>query len=248
MKRLFILISLVTSLGAILLFVYGSPSLSAPSNRLIVGTNAEYPPYTFVEGREIVGFDIDVAEEVCRRIDFEMAVRDLPFDALIPELQTGRIDLLAAGITPTEERAKRVLFSTSYLSGDPLMAVSRTPLVGRVDWVGVAVAVNDGYTADLYLSEQEGIHLLRFTAPIDALLALQSGQVDLFVAAQSTLKQYANHQGSDGFYMAPIGAGDDSVAMGIAPGRVELLDLVNRALMEMEGDGTMEKIQQKWGL
>jgi len=81
---------------------------------LIIGTNAEYAPFTFIKDGNIVGFDIDVITEVAKRLAKQLVIKDLSFDVLIPDLQLGNLQVVAAGLTPTEERKKRVLFSKTY--------------------------------------------------------------------------------------------------------------------------------------
>src|SRR5689334_13273402 len=77
---------------------------SEPSlDTLIVGTNSEFQPFSFKEGDTITGFDIDVIEEVGKRLDKKIRLKDLPFEALIPEVQLGNIHVIAGGITPTKE-------------------------------------------------------------------------------------------------------------------------------------------------
>ena len=72
----------------------------ANTNTVIVGTNSEFPPFSFREGDDIIGFDIDVIQEVLKRLNKEIIYKDMPFDALIPEIQVGNIHIIAAGHDP----------------------------------------------------------------------------------------------------------------------------------------------------
>ena len=98
-------------------------STISPSKTFIVGTNAEYPPFCSVENGNIVGFDIDIAKDIAKRLGKEIIIKDMAFEALIPELQIGKIHFAAAGLTPTPEKAKKVLFTEPYLKGDPLLII-----------------------------------------------------------------------------------------------------------------------------
>src|SRR5690348_11459768 len=91
------------------------------SNKVIVGINSEFPPFSFKENDIFTGFDIEVIQEVLRRLKKEIVFKDMPFDALIPEIQIGNIHLIAAGMTPTEERAQRTFFTRPHLTGNPLV-------------------------------------------------------------------------------------------------------------------------------
>ena len=129
------------------------------SDILLVGTNAEFAPYSFIDNGNIVGFDIDIAHEVAKRLGKTITFKDMPFESLLPELQLGRIEIIAAGITPTQERAQKVLFTKPYVEGDKLVVLTRrnTPLITSIDDLnGKKVVVNDGFTADLYMSAIAG--------------------------------------------------------------------------------------------
>ena len=85
---------------------------------IIVGTNTECAPFSFKEDDTIVGFDIDVITEVIKRLNKKIVLKDMPFDALIPEIQIGNIHVIAAGMTPTPERAQRTLFTQPHASNE----------------------------------------------------------------------------------------------------------------------------------
>ena len=158
------------------------------ANPLIVGTNAEFPPFSFIENKTIIGFDIDVAKEVAKRLDQPIEWKDMPFDALIPDTILGRVDFVAAGMSYTEERAKRVLFTKPYLTEDPLviLSASEQPL-GLDDLNNKTVVVIEGFTADLLMSSKNGFNLIRLPAQADGFMAIKSGRADAFVTAKSTV-------------------------------------------------------------
>src|SRR5256885_429404 len=95
-------------------------SLSPSFETIIVGTNTEFQPFSFKEGDTITGFDIELMEEIGKRLNKKIIFKDMPFEALIPEIQLGNVQVAAGGITPTEKRAQRVLFTQPHLTGDQL--------------------------------------------------------------------------------------------------------------------------------
>ena len=110
----------------------------------------------------IVGFDIDVIKKWQENWDMELKIQDRPFGLLLPQIELGQIHAIAAGMTPTEERAKRVTFSKVYLSGNPLLVVSsaKNPAITDLeDLKGKDVIVNTGYTADFYMSKVPNVTL-----------------------------------------------------------------------------------------
>ena len=81
----------------------------------VVGTNASFPPFEYVEDGEIVGFDIELIKEIAKLQDFEVEVRDISFDSLIPGLASGSLDIVAAGMTITEIEKKLLIFLTPII-------------------------------------------------------------------------------------------------------------------------------------
>ena len=222
----------------------------ANSDTLIVGTNAEFPPFTSIEKGQIIGFDIDIAKEVCKRLGKVAVFKDMPFDALIPETILGHIDFVAAGISITEERAKRVLFTKPYLNGDPLVILTNEALKNVItleDLSGKTVVVNEGFTADIFLSPIKGIKLVRLPTTADAFLALTNKRVDAFVTAKSTFDTFKKNR-SHPFYASPIEGTAETCALMVPKSKPELLKAIQKALDDMEADGTLLKIKENWGL
>ncbi len=222
---------------------------------LIIGTNAEFPPFCFREGEEIVGFDVEVAQEVAHILHRQAILRDMPFETLIPDLSLGQIDLIAAGMTPTPERAKRVAFTRPYLMGDPLVVLV---LKKNEAWLkqdlqqsiqGKKIVVNEGYTADLYLSQDPSHDLVRLASPADAFLALKTERADAFVTAQSTLLQFLQTQAHEQFVYAPLASTpEESCSLVVAKKNAALLHEVQEALDMLEENGTMDRLKKKWHL
>ena len=113
----------------------GSTEQSAGSKgdkTLIVGTEPTFPPFEFTENDKDVGFDIDLAQAICDKLGYKMEVKNLGFDALIPALKSGQIDIIAAGMDATEERKKQINFTDVYYQGGYTIVVP----VGNTDITG----------------------------------------------------------------------------------------------------------------
>lgn len=218
---------------------------------LIVGTNAEYPPFSFIDNDRIVGFDIDIVHEIARRLDQSIHIQDMPFDLLLPKVQLGDIHLVAAGMTMTPERALRVNFTTPYLTHDPLLIItlaSHAPLEQIKDLEGKIVVVNEGYTADVYLSQFNKIMVRRLASPSEAFLALQAGRADAFVAAQSSVQAFFAHHGKDNFRIHSLEGIYDDYALVVSKKYPTLLMQVQEALAAMENDGTVQRLKKTWNI
>ena len=122
-KRVLIICLVITALFLIAAKVMIQKNTLSPSlteNVLVVGTSDDYPPYTFSQNGEVVGFDIDLVREIANRMRCKIEIKVMSFDVLLFELQRGSIQVIAAGLTPTKERALKVFFSSPYIIVDSL--------------------------------------------------------------------------------------------------------------------------------
>lgn len=217
---------------------------------LIIGTNAEYPPFSFIRHGEIVGFDIAVATEVAKRLGKKIILIDMPFDMLLPYIQLGEIHGIAAGISPKPSRARHVFFTKPYLENDPLLVitpVTQKRITSIDDLAGKVVVVNDGYTADSYMSQRAHVIIQRLSTPAEALLALKSERADAYVAATSSVQRFLDTHASE-YNTYTLEDSSDAYALVISLVYPELVPLVQNALDGMSADGTLDALKKIWGL
>lgn len=217
------------------------------SGTFLVGTNSDFPPFSYIVNGEIIGFDIDIAKEVAHRLGKGITLKDMPFDALIPDLTMGRVDFVAAGMTANEERAKRVLFTKSYMGGNPLMIFAKGKQhLTLAELKGKTVVVVEGFTADALMTEQEGVNLIRLPIQTDAFLAIKTGRADAFVTAYTTASAFLETQQDKEYTFTPIPNTEDNCCLVLPKNRTELLAQIQKTLDEMMADGTVTKIKAKW--
>ena len=244
---------IIIALGVSAFFWFRKTSEAKPlGNTLIVGTSADFPPFSFRGSDDsIVGFDIDVIKEVAKRLTMDVELQDKPFTMLIPQIELGQIHVIAAGMTPTPERAKRVRFSKVYLSSNPLLIVTRStdPQITELEGLkGKEVIVNTGYFADLFMSDKPGIELLRLPKVADAIIALEQGKGDAFVTASFTLKPFVP-EGDTRFNTTKLQETDEQNALAFSlllPD--DVVEKAQNALDAMEADGTLEALKGKWNV
>jgi len=224
------------------------------SHRIVVGTSADYPPYAQIdlESGEIVGFEVDIIKEIAQRLGKEIVIKDLPFSSLILDLTAGQIDLIAAGLSPNEERKKSVLFSKPYIDNDNLIVISKknSPAISAVeDLYNKSVAVNTGYTSDAYLSNYPDIQLVRLKAPADGIMALQSESVDAFVTSQSSCDMFLSTQPekTDEYQFFNLPSSADSCALAYKKNNSLLQEQIDPIIDAMIKDGTVDLLKKKWG-
>jgi polar amino acid transport system substrate-binding protein len=220
------------------------------SHTIVVGTNAEYPPFTYTKNGIIMGFDIDVIKEIARRLGKEIILQDMPFDALMPQMQLGTIQVIAAGLTPTAERAKQVFFANPHISGDPLVIISKGgETLETVDQLrNKRVVVNEGFTADYYISQQNIPDVTRLATLNEGVLALKSNRADAFVTAQSAIKPFLTTVDGAGFRANVIPGTEESAALAVSKKHPHLFEQIKRVLGDMEQDGTLAGLKERWSL
>ena len=240
MKNLLIITCAILSLVLLSSFV--------EKKTLVVGTNAEFPPFSLRENEKIVGFDIDIIQEIAKRLQKDIVIKDLSFDALIPELTLGHLDCAVGGISFTEERAKRVLFTKAYLSDDPLVIVTLDSNIKTLDDLkGKKIVVNEGYTADLFVTSK-GFDPVRLMAPADAFMAIKSKRLDAFITAKSTVLPFLEKQKDSGFIVQIVEGTAETYAFAVSKQNPELHKEIDKKLQEMIQDGTIENFKKKWKL
>ena len=106
-----------------------------------MATNAEFPPYEYHDGGEIVGIDVEIAKAIADKMGMELEIEDVAFDSVIPEITSGKADMGLAGMTVTEDRKVSVDFSDTYAKASQMIIVKEdSAIAGPDDLKGVVVA------------------------------------------------------------------------------------------------------------
>lgn len=219
---------------------------------LFVGTSADYPPYEFIDPATgmILGFDIDVIEQIAQRLGKKLVIKDMPFTSLIFELLTGDIDLLAAGLTATEQRKRLVSFTDDYLFCKPLVILTKKAKFqpqSMQDLDGRVVAVNTGHVAENYAATHCKAELIRLETAADAFMALQSDAVDAFVCAQAIVESFlSKHLAPEQFAQFVLQGTQESCAFAVDKQNVTLVERINTVLQQMRHDGSLAELEKKW--
>ena len=125
--------------------------------KLTMATNAEFPPYEYVEGDKIVGIDAEIAALIADKLGMELEIVDVAFDSIIPGVQSGKYDMGMAGLTVNDERLEKVNFSTSYAAGIQAIIVKEGSDIKTVDdLAGKKIGVQTSTTGDIYASDEFG--------------------------------------------------------------------------------------------
>lgn len=234
-------------------------------NKLIMATNASFPPYEFKDGEAYAGIDVEIAGLIAEKLGLELEINDVEFGSIIGGVQTGKFDMGMAGMTVTEERLKSVNFSETYATGIQSVIVKEdseyksfeefyTGFDANGDPTGVkegiTIGVQQDTTGDIYSSDKpenwgfSEENVVRFKTGNDAVQALVSGKVTAVIIDNEPAKSYVSS--NEGLKILDGAYTEEQYAICIAKDNTELLEKVNAALKELQDDGSIQKIIDKY--
>ena len=248
MKKLITLL-----LAAVMLLACFTGCGGSKSEPLVMATNAEFPPYEFMEDGKIVGIDAEIAQAIADKLGRELVIENVDFDSLIPGVSSGKYDFVMAGLTVTEERKEQVNFTESYATGVQVIIVNEGSAITTADdlfkeGANTTIGVQLATTGDLYCTwdiEDAGLGKVeRFNKGADAVMALTTGKVDCVVIDNEPAKVFvANNPGLkilDTEYIT------EEYAAAVSKDNAELTKQIDDALAELIADGTVAKIIEKY--
>ncbi len=239
---------------ALIVGMIGVPAYAASimdKDTIIVGTSGSYPPFEFHDKTgALVGFDIDLANEVGKRLGKKVEWVDMAFDGVIPSLLTGKINMIAAALSITEERSKKVAFSTPYMVSLSafVLPVGSAEMKSLEDFKGKTIAVQLATTQDVFVSEIEGITVKRFPKLNDAVREVALKRADASFMDETVAETYINSDEFKGqleksFTVELKGA---KQALAVSKEDPAFLDAVNGVLKELEEEGFISELHKKW--
>lgn len=230
------------------------PALSALAGeekaKLVMGTNAAFPPYEFYEGEDIVGIDAEAAAAIADKLGMELEIVDMDFNAIINAVSSGKVDIGMAGMTVTDERLQSVNFSDSYATGVQVIIVKEdSPIASLDDLYGddvtYKIGVQEATTGDIYCTDDFGDdRVLKYKTGPDAILALLSGKVDCVVIDNEPAKAFVAD--NEGLKILDTEYAVEDYAIAIALDNVDLLEKINDALDELITEGKLAEIVSKY--
>lgn len=223
-------------------------AVCAQAETLIVGTNPEFSPFEYVgDDGVITGIDIDIVKAIAGKLGYDVKVEAIDWNGLIPALTSGKVDLLIAGMTITEERKQSVLFTDPYYNATQAIIVMAegSPVAAEADMHGKKIAVIMGYTGDLYISENfTDSEIVRYDKSMDAVQDLVNGRVDAVVLDEAPAKVY-ERQGI-GVTVLPDRLSNEEYGIAFKKEDTELVAKFNEALAQIMSDGTLDNIVSQY--
>ena len=229
-------------------------SLSALKERgvFVLGLDDSFPPLGFRnEDNEIVGYDIDLAKEVVKRLGVTFKAQPIDWDAKEMELATGKIDCIWNGLTMTPDREAVLAFTKPYLNNDQILVVRENSGINALaDMKGKTVGIQSGSSAQVAVEGDEEFasslaSKVMFKDNVTALNDLDIGGVD-GVVMDSIVANYSIAQSKKAFKVIEDPLAKEAYGIAFRKNDIQLRDEVQKILIEMQNDGTMTAISEKW--
>jgi polar amino acid transport system substrate-binding protein len=213
---------------------------------IVAASEGAFPPFNFFEGKKLVGFEIDVGDEIAKRLGVQVEWKALAFDALLAGLQTDRFDMVIASFGVTPERQKAVDFTEPHYCTGGVIVSKGGKVKTPADLAGKTVVVQTGTTYLQNVQKLKGLKGVKnFPKDTDARAAVVAGRADAWVTDKFVAKEALEKDPKAGLVM-----GDflfvEQVATAVRKGNTSLTEAINKALADMMADGTYEKLSKKY--
>lgn len=217
----------------------------------IVGLDDTFAPMGFRDSEgNLVGFDVDLAKEVSRRLGVEVRFQPIDWDAKVLELNAGTIDMIWNGLTITESRLEEMSFSFPYIANSQIIMVkagssieTMNDLVGKTVGVQISSASDDAVSGSDIFDDLDGYE--RYDTFNLALVELSNGTIDA-VVIDEIMGRYIISQNPTAYDVLEDNFGDETYGVGFRLESTDIRDQINQALLDMIADGTAAEISTTW--
>lgn len=263
MKKL--LLAVLTGASALTLAACGK------SNKIVVGTNAAFPPFEYKDGSNLVGFDMDLIRAYGESVGKKVEIKDMEFDAALTSASTGKIDIAIAGITKNSKREETLSFSDAYYASNQVVTLTKTTydelaptLAGlegeeKINAIlnalkGKNIGVQRATTGHFYVEGDEdwgfdGIEGAT-AKPYDngglAMKDLSDGKIDAVILDEAPSKNIVSKNYSDKLAIIDTALTEEEYAIAVKKGNTELVKSLNEFIKTIKANGEYDKLLEKY--
>lgn len=222
--------------------------------KLLIATSPDFPPFENLENGEMVGLDIEIGKAVAEKLGLEPEFVSLQFDSILTAVAAGtQADVGISGLTVDPERAKTVDFSDSYYVDDLSVAamkdnadITANNADEALNKEGVVIAVQSGSSGETYVKENYPKATVQpYGNSTDAFAALQSGQANAVCTNKAVVERMLANAYTDAQVVKSIATGEE-YAVAVAQENKALTAAINKALEELQADGTIDALVAKY--
>ncbi len=217
------------------------------AGKIVMGTNAEFPPFEYVEGNDVVGVDADIAAEIAKDLGVELVIENMEFTAALLAVQNGQLDMAVAGITVDEERKKSMDFSNEYVTSSQYIIIAKDSglTADSLKDAGVIIGVQNGTSGDFYATDDikgdpNTEEVARYKNAILAAQDLMNGKIQAVIIDELPAKSIVAAN-EDKLELLPDKLTEEQYAIAVQKGNQELLDAINATLDRLESEGKIEE-------
>ena len=213
---------------------------------LKMGTNAEFPPFEFVENNKFAGIDVDLAEAIAKELGMKLEVENMAFDTLIDAVNSGKVDFVAAGMTANPEREKNADFTMKYYNATQTIIIqgSNNEVKSNADLEGKKIGVQTGTTGQDIAGEIKDAEVSKYNNGLEAVMDLKNGKIDAIIIDNFPAMSYVDKNPE--LKLVEGEFEEEQYAMAVKKGNTELLEKINKALQKLIEDGTYNEILDKY--
>jgi ABC-type amino acid transport substrate-binding protein len=215
--------------------------------KLLVGTDATYPPFESKDDSgKLVGYDIDLMDEICDKLGAKCEYVVVPFDGIVSGLNSEKYDAIISSFTITPEREKIIDFSKPYYNASQSISVrlDRQDINSLIDLKGKKIGVQLGTTGELLAKKIEGADIISFDNISAAFIDLENGKLDAIINDKPTSQRIIAFRGNAKIVGTDLSSENYGIA--VRKGEKRLLDAINNALTSLELSGKLEDLNKKW--
>lgn len=224
------------------------------NKKLVVATSPDYPPFEFMVSEngksKIVGADIDLAQKIADKLGVELELKAMDFDALVPALQAGKVDMVITGMTPNEKRKKAVDFSDIYFKGENAVIVNAKDagkFTSEDQLKKAKLGVQKGSTQETYVKDNLKVTNYKALVAVPDLIAdMKNGNIDAVVLNSKVAGiNVTKYDGIKVVENLKLTSGGDEEAMAVAIKKgdnADLIKLTNEVIKGLQDSGEYDKI------
>ncbi len=214
------------------------------SNKLVIATSPDFPPFESLENGEVVGIEIDILNLICDELGKELVIKQMNFDSVLPGIIAGKYDVGVSGITITESRKKNADFTVPYYEAAQVIVVKAdSAIASKADLTGKKISVQTGTTAEDYCLQND-YNVSAFEANNDAFAALTAGKVDAWVVDNAVA--LAMIEGNASVKKLDENMTTEPYGFAFPKGSDTLVEAFNTEVNAMIADGTIKAIFDKY--
>jgi ABC-type amino acid transport substrate-binding protein len=215
--------------------------------KLVMATNAAFPPFEYIAGNEPAGVDVDIAAEIAKDLGVTLEVSDMDFNAIIPAVQAGKASLGAAGMTVTDERKQQIDFSDEYVKSAQYVIIMKGSGItaDSLGEAGVIIGVQEGTTGDFYATDDikgdpNTEEVARYKNAIVASQDLMNGKCSAVIIDEMPAKSIVAAN-PDKLELLPDVLTEESYAIAVKKGDTAFLEQVNKTIARLKSEGKIDE-------